>query len=683
MPIIQGYDEHIMPQGQIGVRATPDDFGAQIGQGMQRLGAGLGDAADTAFKIAESQDVTNVHVNMAKGRAEWTQNLQDRANAAQPGDETFLDSFHSDIASWAEKGAASAATPAGRKLYASMAANMVSEFTQRAIGIHSELAGQDARNKYELMMKSAGSTVYQDQSQIGTVIDQSKAYIDDPKGPFAKIPQPTRDKFKQQIEQDVNFAAARGFVRHSPDALLQSVAPDQLTQFKPWDNLIQSNAAPGGKVSISPETMAQAPAVTAAAAVKNVNPNILLAQADAAGGVAEDPKVQASDVAALLKQYGGDYRKALAAYHMGTTGHDATLQRWGSEWEANLPEATRDYVNTIMVKSGAVAEGQSTDVVAPELPAQPDPTAPPPPAGPRAPAASTLPFFQNMSWEQQDHVVKEAVQLQHMRMTMAEKARAEQEYELKKQQDGVMDGFLKQIIDPATNGKFSEKAVLADTTLSWQQKQHAIDYNLTRMRELSSAAETRTNPAEVRRLMLQIHAADDDLTKTYNMDPVMASYKSGSISTNELRMLRVEVEQLRSGDTNSFQKQVHSAREVVYTSLARSVWGQSMPEVAADAAYRFNADMDSRIAEMRKANQDPRTLLDPASKDYLLKPERIKGYLPGTQSALSTGGGKVIQQGQSDRTPDPALEVGKVYEVKPGVKMTYLGGAKNLSTSWK
>ena len=69
--------------------------------------------------------------------------------------------------------------------------------------------------------------------------------------------------------------------------------------------------------------------------------------------------------------------------------------------------------------------------------------------------------------------------------------------------------------------------------------------------------------------------------------------------------------------------------------------GQVEPEKAADAAYRFTVDLNNAIKEKRDRREDPRTLLDPKSKDYMMTPERIKTYMKPPAVAMADEAAKV------------------------------------------
>lgn len=68
---------------------------------------------------------------------------------------------------------------------------------------------------------------------------------------------------------------------------------------------------------------------------------------------------------AMLKRYGGDRSKALAAYNAGPGAVDAAIKRHGDAWLGAMPQETRNYVPSVLGRAGtpmpddAAAAGQS------------------------------------------------------------------------------------------------------------------------------------------------------------------------------------------------------------------------------------------------------------------------------------------------------------------------------------
>lgn len=682
MAVIQPYEDRVIAQGAIQSQASPNDFGAQVGQALENVGSAMTNVAMAAMQNEVSNDVTQAHVLAAKQRAYWQQELQNRANSADPGDETFAPKLMDDITKSMTDLSGQFKTRQGQQAFTRISADMASMFGQEAIGIQGRLAGENAKIQYTAQSNALGSIAAQDHTQWKSLYEQGKSFIDDPNGPFAKVPQTTRDAFKQSLEEQIKYDAAKGFARRYPNAVLGSVPAELRSSaqaavanqprpglppnlgadtVKPYDQkkidyIANKVAAP----SPYDDTFKQAAQLynldwrelkMRSVAESNLNPSAQSSQG--AGGImqmtpetardlgvdANDPKAAIFGAAKLIAQYrtqaGGDMTKVDKMYYGGAAG---------TAWGPN----TNQYAANLAAVRQSVGLG----------------TAVPPEAFSASPSALTaasqdwkkpstgIDFIDSLPADKFFQIVTEAEHYQRAYDSQLERDRIEQQRVKKEQQDGVMSSFLSRIVNPTleNGGKLSEPEIISNPTLTWEQKQHMVDYAMRRTREMQSQSESKTNPAKVRELMLEIHAADDDPRKTYNTQPVMDAYKAGEISTNEMVFLRKEVEQLRDGNTGGFQKDVQNARNVVYTSLTRSILGQVQPEVAADAAYRFSMDMERQIAEYRKQNKDPRVLLDPSSREYLLKPERIQSFMPNSKVAQGDAAAKVVAQ-QASQLP--------------------------------
>lgn len=55
-------------------------------------------------------------------------------------------------------------------------------------------------------------------------------------------------------------------------------------------------------------------------------------------------------LAAMLRNYGGDRRKALAAYNAGPGSVDSAVKKYGDDWMSHLPQETQNYVPSILRK---------------------------------------------------------------------------------------------------------------------------------------------------------------------------------------------------------------------------------------------------------------------------------------------------------------------------------------------
>lgn len=701
MAEIRPYEQSVLPQGEAGGRsASALDFGAGVGQGLQQVGQGGMQLADAVEQQYQAEDATNAHVAIAKAQAEWTQTLKDRANSATPGDETFAPTLMNDMSKYFEAGSTTFKTKVGQQMYKQLASSTMSSFGERAIGVQAQLAGKWAEVKHSELNTSLASTAYTDPSQRQSLIDQGLQAIDDPKGIYSKVDQATRDHFKNELKATINFASYSKLAEEYPQEILKHIAPELAQEFnRPLvapQQQAQQGVAGSSAPKVSPSTQKWTSQVTTAATGKGLDPNILLAQIDVESGgnpkaqnngdirVTGKPSIglaqfqpdtakayginpndpessikgQAAYMSNLMKMFNGDYKKALAGYNWGEGNVQKAIAKYGENWVAHAPASTQAYISTILNKAGADVQappalGESASPMQSYTDARPSAAVP------------TLDGFSDLTWEQQQHLVNTSQVALRAQQTLADRQRQENDRVKKDAQDKFMSDFLTRIVTPSGQTPTpADSEILANNTLDWQQKQHLIDYKMTRAKELAAGAETKTHPEAVRSLMMQIHAADDDPSKTYNVEPIMQAYNARLISTTEMMFLRKEVTDLSNPDTNSFSKRVNTMRngisEVMKQSMAGGMLMQFSPDQFANAQVSLMYDLDKAIENKRKANLDPSTLLDPSNKEYFLNSHSIMSYLERPAATMKQGATKVTQG-----TTKPVMPTEKDYDSLP------------------
>lgn len=234
-------------------------------------------------------------------------------------------------------------------------------------------------------------------------------------------------------------------------------------------------------------------------------------------------------------------------------------------------------------------------------------------------------------------LLKEAEVGIHARQTASDRERALADRARKEAQEKSMNTFLSRIVSPGLNGGSPlDQEILTDPSLTPAQKQGLIDYKTRRAVEYRAGINVRANPMEVRQLRDSVFAAANDTAKLAEMeDAVLAAGTAGRISTDETMLLREDIHALRNPEMRDFQKDLQVARSRVYDAFARSAAGRIDPTAAEDSAHRFAIDLNRKIAAKRKAGEDPRTLLDPESKDYALAPGVVQTFFKLPQEALA------------------------------------------------
>ena len=259
--------------------------------------------------------------------------------------------------------------------------------------------------------------------------------------------------------------------------------------------------------------------------------------------------------------------------------------------------------------------------------------------------------FDALPADEQFKLVKQAREYKSAYEQDDNRARLAAERERKEAEEKQMNGYLTRIIAPNPGDKApSAREIMVDPTLDSQHKQHLVDYMTRRERELSEGRQSQQHPTEVRRLLTDLYRGEDDPKKTYSMDPAMEAYRQGKISTQEMTMIRREVDNLRSPDKSPFQKEIGRFRSTVEKALLSDAVMRGLSRASADvipaAMQRFNSDLDAKIEEYRQAGKNPRDLLTPGSRDYFLQNGRMQSYIDDATSVL----------GKAAARPAPAAE---------------------------
>ena len=103
MPRIEGYTQNILPQGVLGGQASAADFGAQIGQGLQQFGAGVGELAERTRQIEEDQGRLWAYGATADAYEKLKSGFTKSVNALNPSDPKFSENFQGLVGGFPEQ----------------------------------------------------------------------------------------------------------------------------------------------------------------------------------------------------------------------------------------------------------------------------------------------------------------------------------------------------------------------------------------------------------------------------------------------------------------------------------------------------------------------------------------------------------------------------------------------------
>lgn len=179
----------------------------------------------------------------------------------------------------------------------------------------------------------------------------------------------------------------------------------------------------------------------------------------------------------------------------------------------------------------------------------------------------------------------------------------------------------------------------------------------------------RADPKIMSELFLRIHAPDGDPNKITSVQQLVPFFdRTGRTGYD---WLKKTLDEQGSAGGKSWSADVEMVRRKGEAMITRSILGSVQPDVAEEAAYRFTIDMRKKIDEYQKAFQagdktkDPRLLLTPGTKDYLLDPAKVATYMTPPDQAVAAEAAKVIAAGQAQGTLPPTDQMAKLDPKDP------------------
>jgi hypothetical protein len=196
---------------------------SEINTALDNAGAGVMDLSKTVQKIAEEQEVSDVHAKVAKARADWTVQLQERAAQATPGDMGFAQRIRDDYAKYSDEIRSTIQTGAGRRAFDTASVDLAAHLGERAGVYQIQAAGTKAKQDYLVSLDANRNTLLADPTQLDAVLRQSEQALNDPNGTYARMPAEARAALSIQTRKELALSAAQGVIRMDPDLGLKKL----------------------------------------------------------------------------------------------------------------------------------------------------------------------------------------------------------------------------------------------------------------------------------------------------------------------------------------------------------------------------------------------------------------------------------------------------------------------------
>lgn len=231
MPRLQEYNVQTQAAGVPDVRlARPIDV-AGTGQGMQQLANAGFELANTIKKNQEQSDLSDIHVNLSKAQAEWTNSYREQLQAGTLNTEEFTQKFNEAM----DKEGENVSTRAGRLYFAQASAQLKAHFLETAAVGQAELAGAKAKSNYMQSLQNGSSALINDPSSFELTNSMQKAGIENLVR-SGNLPAQAAEELKIHSQNELAKSAVRGWIQLDPIE-----AKNQLNSGK-WDAYIGGDA---------------------------------------------------------------------------------------------------------------------------------------------------------------------------------------------------------------------------------------------------------------------------------------------------------------------------------------------------------------------------------------------------------------------------------------------------------
>lgn len=645
------------PSGGLRTQASPQDFGAGVGQAVANVGQSIENVTTVFDRLEDEKDRLWAATTASEKQLAWAQDFQARqtdpdfAKQYGPDGSQFSQKFQESMKKDAEETGVSAPSGRAQKYLQQQLMQVQDSLMQRSIAFQAQTSGDYVKNQVLKTLDNDAKTAMLFPDDTGRILAQGQQTIQN----LPYLTPEQKSELSWKYRQNIAMAAGRGIVQRAPEAVLNTLAPDQLAKFYPSERVAQNPKVPVKAFLpvADKHTQVLAPynAMTQQAAAEyGVDPAFMQAQQlvessgnpNAKGPVAPstgkssigltqfqpataaaygiDPtkpdqaiKGQAMYMSDLLTMFKGDYRKAAAAYNWGQGNVKNAIAKYGDAWLDNAPTETKNYLTKIFSMARPLPEAQETVAEGQAMMAE-------------APmrAANFPDWFNELDWQQQMEIVQSAEQGVRANQTQEAQRLANIERQNDLQQKQQMNTMYDALLDGTLTPDDVRKS-----GLDYGNKSYLIN-------ALSATAnkEAKTDPTVFQDLFQKIHG------NTINDEKDLLPYLGKGLSYPDLKILRDEVNGKRTRE-GALESQLKSSFFAgVKPSFVKSVYGTYVLDSTQNYNwYKFQNAVLTYIEQERKKGTSITDLFDPQNKAFVGKltanfipPSDITGMGPNIQN---------------------------------------------------
>lgn len=223
------------------------------------------------------------------------------------------------------------------------------------------------------------------------------------------------------------------------------------------------------------------------------------------------------------------------------------------------------------------------------------------------------------------------------------------------------------------NGTFSRRAIMDDPRLLPATREHLILLAEARAKEFANQ-EKRSDPATKKALFLALTAPEGDPARTYNADGVFTAVRDGRLNTTDANWLNGIAAQQKDENGRAIGQKLNAMVGNMNRAFSQDPKYTAQPNLVAAIENHYVEHVYERVAELRKANENPNKVFDPTSRDYVGSAAFIQQSVDAVKSTS-----RPVMPSPKTQAEYDALPPGTVYVDTDGAIKTK-GGKPAVNT---
>lgn len=199
----------------------------------EKSGKELSQVGDLLDNVATEKEVTMAQAQLATLRAQKTVEFQKALSSPDAlNDPDFATKFVQKLSDDTSGLADGYSTVGGQKAFARGKAELAGHFLEAAGVAQVQLTGVKATQDYLTALDANRSTLVTDPTQFKSVLASTQAALNDPNGPYARMPEDERLKLQKMTQEQLALSAVEGLSKLNPALAKKQIESGQ------WDNYV-------------------------------------------------------------------------------------------------------------------------------------------------------------------------------------------------------------------------------------------------------------------------------------------------------------------------------------------------------------------------------------------------------------------------------------------------------------